>query len=268
MKEKLYIIKHVEDEGPGRLGDFFHDLGWELPVTELYRGDTLPEDVTSAAGAVILGGPMNVYEEEAYPFLTAEGDFIRTLIDAEIPLLGICLGAQLLAKACGARVVKAPQKELGWYEVELTREGRQDGLFRGIGHDLCVFQWHEDTFLVPKGGSLLATADPCTNQAFKVGPSAYGLQFHVEVTPDMVKTWAEKEGGAANPERLEREGAAPGDRFETQVLTILANFQRIMESTLRVKRTMDRFVGPKKRRRTELWWSQEKRTLVTGPRPG
>ncbi len=268
MKEKLYIIKHVEDEGPGRLGEFFQNLGWELAVVELYRGQTLSDDLTNVAGVVILGGPMNAYEEEAYPFLTAEGDFIKKVMAAETPLLGICLGAQLLAKACGARVVKAPQKEIGWYGVELTREGRQDSLFRGTGRDLCVFQWHEDTFGVPKGGSLLATADPCTNQAFKVGPSAYGLQFHVEVTLDMVRTWAEKEQGTVNPERLEREGAALGDRFEAQALAILANFQRIMESALRVKRTIDRFVGPKKRRRTELWWSQEKRTLIAGPRPG
>lgn len=264
MNEKIYIIKHVEDEGPGLLGDFFRHLGWESVLVELYRGEALLYDLESPAGVIVLGGPMNVYQEEDYPFLKMEDQFIRKMLKEEVPLLGICLGAQLLAKACGARVHKSPWKEIGWYEVELTREGQRDALFRGLGRDLCVFQWHEDTFEIPKGGALLATADPCPNQAFKVGPSAYGLQFHVEVTLDMVKVWAEKERQAVSPARLEREGAALRGRLETQAQTIFANFQRRVESALRVKKTVDLFVGVKEKRKTELWWSQEKRTLIGG----
>ena len=132
MDGRIYCVKHVEDEGPGLIGEFFRDLGVEVAELNLHRGDRLPESLESTAGVVVLGGPMNVYEEEAYPFLKEEDLFIRRVLREEVPFLGICLGGQLLAKACGGAVTKSPYKEIGWYEVELTREGRRDSLFRGL----------------------------------------------------------------------------------------------------------------------------------------
>ena len=124
-----------------------------------------------------------------YPFLAEEKAFIRELIRKEIPLLGICLGAQLIAQAAGGRVYKADEKELGWYEVHLTREGAQDFLLGGLPESLHVFQWHEDTFSIPPQGKSLVTAAGCPNQGFKIGKRAYGLQFHMEADATMINGW-------------------------------------------------------------------------------
>jgi GMP synthase-like glutamine amidotransferase len=232
---KVYIITHAEAEGPGLMGGFFEHLGWEEAVLCLWRGDELPRDPDSAAGVVMLGGPMNVYQEKEYPFLKEEDLFIRQMLREKVPFLGICLGAQLLAKAAGAAVTRSPEKERGWYDVQLTREGRQDDLFRGLGPTLSVFQWHDDTFAVPDGGILLATGRPCRNQAFKVGNCAYGLQFHIEVTADMIKAWSEEEGAASHAGRIEAEGAARRGRFEKQTQRLGENFSAAMESRMRTK---------------------------------
>ncbi len=237
MNGKVYIITHAENEGPGLMGGFFERLGWEEVGLSLWRGDELPRDLDSAAGVVMLGGPMNVYQEKEYPFLKKEDLFIRRVLREGVPFLGICLGSQLLAKACGGVVTQSPEQERGWYDVQLTREGQQDDLFRGLAQTLSVFQWHDDTFAVPDGGILLATGRPCSNQAFKMGSCAYGLQFHMEVTAAMVTAWSEEEGAAFDAGRMEGEGAAQRGRFEKQAQRLSENFSRAMESYMRVTKT-------------------------------
>jgi len=234
LSGEIYVIKHAEDEGPGLLGAYFQDLGWELKAVELHRGDQLPEDLRSAAGVVMLGGPMNVYEEELYTFLKLEDGFIRRVLGEGVPFLGICLGAQLLAKACGAPVTKSLHKEIGWFEVRLTQEGVADSLFRGLPDLLTVFQWHEDTFAIPEGAALLATSGSCRNQAFRVGDSAYGLQFHVEVTPEMIAAWSKGEA-AIDARPINGESAGRPADFEASAGRLFENFRRLMESTARVK---------------------------------
>lgn len=118
---------------------------------------------------------MNVYEEDKYPFLKEETLFLRQAIDSGVPVLGICLGAQMISKACGAAVKKAPVSELGWARVRLTSTARTDPLFHGISETLQVFQWHDDTFDIPAGGLWLATSQECHNQAFSYR-NAYGLR--------------------------------------------------------------------------------------------
>ena len=139
---------------------------------------------------------MNVDDEAHYPFLTEEKAFIRALIEKEIPLLGICLGAQLIAQAAGGRVYRADEKELGWYEVHLTREGAKDFLFGGLPESFYVFQWHEDTFSIPPQGKSHVTATGCLNQGFKIGKRAYGLQFHLEADVTMINGWLASERDA------------------------------------------------------------------------
>jgi GMP synthase-like glutamine amidotransferase len=246
MSGKVYIITHAENEGPGLMGGFFERLGWEEASLCLWRGDELPPDLDSAAGIVMLGGPMNVYQEKEYPFLKKEDLFIRGVLREEVPFLGICLGAQLLAKACGGLVTKSPEKERGWYDVQLTEEGRQDKLFRGLGQTLSVFQWHDDTFAVPDGGMLLATGRTCRNQAFKMGSCAYGLQFHVEVTADMARAWSEEEGVSFDAGRMEEEGATQRASFETQARRLAGNFARVIESSIKVMRTPAPSLKPEK----------------------
>jgi GMP synthase (glutamine-hydrolysing) len=260
MNEQILVVKHVEDEGPGLLGDYFTDLGWDVNLIEAFRGDNPPANLDDLSGVVILGGPMNVYEEEAYPFLRSEERFIKRVLSEEVPFLGVCLGGQLLAKACGARVTRSPHEEKGWFEVKLTSAGLRDSLFRGLPDKLSVFQWHQDTFAVPETADLLATSQLCRNQAFRIGNAAYALQFHLEMTPEMVRSWAEAES-AVDVGLIEEEGANRWLGFREQSTIVLGNFQRLMESSGRVKRTVRLFVETPQSRSPHLWWSREDRTL-------
>ncbi len=184
---KVLVIKHVESEGPGTLKEGFEQAGAQVEVLSLYEGKALPA-VDGYRAVVSMGGPMNVYEDHAYPFLREEAEFLREAIEAGVPVLGICLGAQMIARACGAKVTKAPVEEIGWYPVHITTEGRADELFWDFPSQLQVFQWHGDTFEVPEGGSLLFKAPLCRNQAFRY-KNAYGLQFHLEVTEALLRDW-------------------------------------------------------------------------------
>ena len=185
----ILIIKHIAIEGPGTLGDFLKERQENFRIVELGAGDQLPKDPQAFKALIVLGGPMNVDEEDIYPFLKPENDFIGQALKDGVPYLGICLGAQLLAKAAGAKVVKSPVKEVGWYHIALTAEGKTDPLFKDFRAQDPVYQWHGDMFEIPVGGQLLATAQGCPHQALKVGDNAYGLQFHVEITEQSIKEW-------------------------------------------------------------------------------
>jgi GMP synthase (glutamine-hydrolysing) len=261
MDKAVLILKHVEQEGPGMLGKSFEDAGWQLVTVELGQGERLPERLDSFAAIVVLGGPMNVYEEEAYQFLREENLFIKEALREEIPFLGICLGAQLLAKACGARVTKAAHKEVGWYTVDLTKQARQDRFFKRVESPLTVFQWHEDTFDIPEGGVLLATSALVRNQAFRMGSCAYGLQFHVEASLDMVETWM-KNDKSVDAEHMLRQGAIVKEALEQQAASLFNNFRRLAESALRVKGIMSLFLGKKPEWQRALWWDEEGKVLV------
>ncbi|MDE1921510.1 MAG: type 1 glutamine amidotransferase [Candidatus Omnitrophica bacterium] len=188
----ILIIKHIDIEGPGTLGDFLKAQGEHFITVELGAGEKLPYDPQGYKAVVVLGGPMNVDEEDKYPFLKPENEFIQKVLKTQVPYLGICLGSQLLAKAAGARVVKSPVKEIGWYRIQLTPEGEKDPLFKGFRIQDPIYHWHGDMFQVPAGGRLLATADGCPHQALAVGTNAYGLQFHVEVTEASIRQWSEE----------------------------------------------------------------------------
>jgi len=188
----ILIVKHIDIEGPGTLGDFLKAQGEPYRIIELGAGEPLPAEPRIFKAVVVLGGPMNVDEEDRFPFLKPENDLIRQVLKAEIPFLGICLGSQLLAKAAGARVVRSPVKEIGWYQVQLTDKGKSDPLFAGFRESDPIYHWHGDMFQVPSNGQLLATAPGCPHQALKVGKNAYGLQFHVEVTDKSIKEWSDE----------------------------------------------------------------------------
>ncbi|MEW6034386.1 MAG: type 1 glutamine amidotransferase [Chloroflexota bacterium] len=232
--EWVFIIQQVECEGPG----FFHELlaKWSVPsrTVHLYRGESTP-DLSECRALLVLGGSMSVYDEEDFPFLTAEHALIRAALRKHIPYLGICLGGQLLAKALRARVKPNPLKEVGFYEVHLTHQGRQDALFQGLGDRLRVFQWHGDTFDIPRGATLLATAPTCLNQAFRYGNSAYALQFHVETTPEMVRDWVNTYRDELETEGIDTTVVAPPDLEERcdhlrqEAERILSNFLHLAE---------------------------------------
>ncbi len=186
----IYFLQHIDIEGPGLLKDFFQEAGYATDTIHLYASDSLP-DASGAEAVVSLGGPMNVYEEEKHPYLAAENTFIKELIDRDIPTLGICLGAQLIAKAAGAPVTRAIQEEIGFSRVEFTSQGRRDPLWEGMGSGLDVFQWHRDMFSLPEGAILLAASEIC-NQAFRLKNHIYALQFHIEIKPKMIEEWIKK----------------------------------------------------------------------------
>jgi len=186
----VLIIKHIDIEGPGLIEYCLKQEKLPYQILNLKPRVRLPklEEITHI---VLLGGPMNVYEEDRYPFLRDEDLFIKEAIQRGKAILGICLGAQLIAKALGAKVSKAPAKEIGWYDVSLTEIGSQDPLFSNLPKTFSVFQWHEDTFEIPKGGKLIVTSSPVPHQAFRYGEKVYGLQFHLEVTEEMIGEWVE-----------------------------------------------------------------------------
>jgi GMP synthase-like glutamine amidotransferase len=186
----VLIVKHVDFEGPGLIEYCLRQEKIPWMILDLSLGMHLPK-LDHFTHIVILGGPMNVYEEDLYSFLRDEDLFIKEAVQRGKFILGICLGAQLIAKALGAKVFKAPVKEIGWYDVSLTEIGANDPLFSNLSKIFPVFQWHGDTFEIPKGGKLLVTSTSVTHQAFRYGENTYGLQFHLEVTEEMIHEWME-----------------------------------------------------------------------------
>ncbi len=184
-------------------------------------------------GLIVLGGPMNVDEVGDYPNLETEVHLIRQAIDKEMPTLGVCLGSQLLAKALGAKVTKNPEKEIGWYDVSPTSEGEGDPLLSNFTKTEKIFQWHGDTFDLPKGAELLASSPLCKHQAFKYGDRVYGFQFHLEVDKPMIERWLrvpenkreiEDLDGKINPEQIKAETPEYISRLNDLSNSVFGNF--------------------------------------------
>ena len=166
--------------------------GMEYQYIRMHNNDNAPQTLADYSALIILGGPMNVYEIEQHPFLVDEERLIHEAINKNIPTLGLCLGAQLIAKTAGVTVFAGRKKEIGWYPVSLTNEGLNDPLLAGFENYLTVFQWHGDTFDIPSGAKRLAESELFPNQAFKISEMIIGLQFHLEVTEQAVYKWMEE----------------------------------------------------------------------------
>ena len=234
---KFLVLQHVDCEGLGLWDESCREASIGVEVIPLHRGGTLPPPHRFQA-VISLGGPMNVYEEEAYPFLKRENAYIQQVLALGVPFLGICLGGQLLAKAAGGIVTRNGVREVGWHTVELDLQGQRDPLFAGLPETLTVFQWHGDSFSIPKGAVRLATSPACENQAFRYGFGgiAYALQFHLEVTPAMVEAWVREYagefatlGGVVDVEQMLAEAPARCEVLRFLSRRLFQNFRRLVE---------------------------------------
>ena len=184
---KVLAFRHVPFEGVGLIASSLERRGISLHYADLYRPAALPPSIASYDGLISLGGPMSA--NDPLPFLDLERQLISQAIAARQPLLGICLGSQLIARALGADVHRNPVKEIGWFDVRFTRAASTDPLFASLAAPESIFHWHSDTWDLPPGATLLASSDACPHQAFRAGPRIYGFQFHLEVTPAMIADW-------------------------------------------------------------------------------
>lgn len=187
------VLQHVAHEGPGSIARVLADAGVAMTVVRLDRGEA-PPPVTELDGLVIMGGPMGVHDLDGHPWLAPERELIRQSVDAGLPTLGVCLGAQQLAAALGADVTSGPVEEVGPGRVELTADGRRDPVlgpeYNGLsGTSVPCVHWHRDTFSLPDGAVHLAATRAFPHQAFRSGDRAYGLQFHVEVDEELAAAW-------------------------------------------------------------------------------
>lgn len=184
---ELTVLKHVENEGLGAWEALVRERGIDVHEVGVDAGERLP-GLESIEAIVSLGGPMGA--DDDHPGLAAERRLLAEATRADVPVLGVCLGAQLLAHALGGGIFANPAgREIGASEVELTAEGRADSLFVGLPDPLPVMQWHGDAFELPEGAVLLATAPACENQAFRVDRRAYGVLFHPEVLAAEAQDW-------------------------------------------------------------------------------
>lgn len=191
MKDIFLIIQHAEGEGLGTIDGLLKRKGVYTHFIKVFKNQRIPRTPDGYSGLIVLGGPMGVYEDDLYPFIKDEIDLIEKALRKDIPILGICLGAQMLAKAGGSDVYRGKRKEIGWYRIILTDAGKRDRLFIGLPDKFIVFQWHGDTFDIPEGSICLGFSDLFPHQIIKVGKRAYGLQFHLEVTEGMVRDWVD-----------------------------------------------------------------------------
>lgn len=183
---RVLVLKHVAQENLGSLKPVLNAAGCRLRYVNFGRDPEAAPSLDRCGGVVLLGGWMGAYEADLYPHLKREFQLVEQALARGLPVLGICLGSQILAQVLGAPVRKHHQRESGWCEVELTEEGMADAVVAPLGPRASVFQMHGDTFDLPPGAVHLARSSVCPVQAFRYGPSAYGLQFHLEVDARMI----------------------------------------------------------------------------------
>ena len=182
---RIHWLQHVAFEGLGSIAGWAAQNGCPVTGSRMFADDALPP-LANLDMLVIMGGPMSVNDEVLHPWLIGEKRLINQVIQAGKMVLGICLGAQLVASVAGARVYPADHQEIGWFAVEKTRAAKEAAVGRALADKAEVFHWHGETFDLPGGGAHLARNRVCENQAFAMGQRIVGLQYHLETTPESV----------------------------------------------------------------------------------
>jgi GMP synthase-like glutamine amidotransferase len=238
MSATLLALQHIACEPPAAFEDELLAQGLDLHRVELDEGESAP-DWREFGGLIVMGGPMGAYDDDSHPWLTAERDMIHAAAESGHPVWGVCLGAQLLAAALGARVYPGERAEVGMLAVELTDAASADPVFGHAPRSFPTLQWHGDTFDLPEGATLLASSPAYRSQAFAYKRS-YGLQFHLEVTPGLAAEWGRVPAYAASLAQTLGERSLPGFLADVEanagVTVPLARrlFARWLESVVRV----------------------------------
>lgn len=236
---KLLLFQHVKHENLGLISKVLDQLGVEVEVIKLWESYKIP-DILEYDGLIIMSGPMGVYE--SYP---SEDDEIETIKKAlgKIPIIGFCLGSQLLAHVLGAKVypnyvLGRRVKEIGFYDVELTDQGKTNPILKGFSSPMKVLQWHGDAFDLPSDAKLLATNSNCKNQAFVYGNNAYGFLFHFEFTREMIenqikidKDWIHTDF-EMDEEKLKRQALENASLMEEQCKKLFNNFLQVVKGNV------------------------------------
>lgn len=234
---RLLVFQHVAHEILGILDPLLREASFRIRYINFDRQPAARPRLDRYHGLIVLGGPMNCDQGERFPHLDTEIEMIQRAVDTGRPVLGICLGAQLIARALGARVRRNPVREIGWYDLSPTETGRRDPVFGTLAGHQRIFQWHGDTFDIPEHAVHLARSPDCENQAFRYGENVYGLQFHLEVDQPMIERWLEAQ---INRRELESLGGDPAARtaairrdtqahIETSIATGRALFGRYLQ---------------------------------------
>ena len=184
--QSVWVLQHAPTETLGTIEDVLRGHRVGVNYIQTYAGNQVPSEMADKAGLIVMGGPMGVYEQAKYPFLRDEMRLIESALTLGRPVLGVCLGSQLLAAVLGAEVKKGEAKELGWHAVRLSEATTQDLLFAGVRPEFWPFHWHGDVFSLPKQAVNLASSRQTPYQAFRYGENAYGILFHLEVTQEQI----------------------------------------------------------------------------------
>lgn len=187
-KPTVCAVQHVASEAPGLIAEALRVNGIGLKLIRPFRGDRVPVRMDGHSGLVVMGGPMGVHDQRQYPFLRSELRLIENALQAGTPILGVCLGSQLLASALGAPVTRGLQREIGWHPVTLGPAAEHDVLWRGLPEGFVAYHWHGDIFGLPRDATSLAWSKMTNCQAFRYGGSSYGLLFHLEVTERIIQS--------------------------------------------------------------------------------
>lgn len=191
MKPVL-IIQQVWHDTPDYFADFLIAQNIPYEIRHMYRGELPPQSIEAYSGYCMLGGPMSVNDEQHFPFLRQEKALVREALALDIPMIGHCLGAQLISTALGGTVSAAPMTEIGWCQISISDDSAARQWFDGRA-SVDFFQWHNETFSIPNNARLIASSAHCVNQAFVIGELHIGMQFHCEVKQHKVQHWATHE---------------------------------------------------------------------------
>jgi len=220
----VLVFQHELHDGPGYLGEALLRRGAGLTIVRLDKGEAVPA-ISAYDMLLVMGGTMNVYQEDKYPWLVEETQVIRQAVEVGKSVLGVCLGGQLLAKALDAQVHSGVATEIGLTPIILTEAGETDPLFEGLSQVEAV-EWHDDTFDIPTGAVALARSEGCAHQAFRFGERAYGLQFHPEVSPAMLAEWIKEADEPIDRSSFQRAVDAKANTLQTQADRLVDNFIR------------------------------------------